>query len=147
MHSNHTNINIEKPVLQVHACQSRNQPSAHHSKDQSCHRCGGSHDAAKCQFRQAECHFCHKKGHIASVCRQKAKRQSKPGTRSTHMVTEKGEATLAKYPMYQCHSTNSKLLSVQMIVQDASVCMEVNRLWAKAPFNPQSAPTIRLTNA
>jgi hypothetical protein len=106
----------EKPVLQVHARQSRNQPSnfAHHSKGQSCHRCGGSHDAAKCRFRQAECHFCHKKGHIASVCRQKAKRQSKPGTRPTHTLTEQGEVTPAEYPMYQCHSPNSKPLSRQV---------------------------------
>ena len=37
-----------------------------------CHPCGSSnHDQKDCRFRDAECNFCHKKGHIATVCRAK----------------------------------------------------------------------------
>ena len=37
-----------------------------------CHRCGQSnHDQRNCRFREAECHLCHKKGHIAPACRAK----------------------------------------------------------------------------
>ena len=35
-----------------------------------CNSCGGNHLRKTCGFRQAECHTCHKMGHIAKVCRQ-----------------------------------------------------------------------------
>ncbi len=34
-----------------------------------CYRCGGSHNPAKCKFREADCHNCGKRGHIARVCK------------------------------------------------------------------------------
>lgn len=39
----------------------------------SCDSCGGIHQRHTCKFRQVECHTCHKRGHIAKVCRSKAK--------------------------------------------------------------------------
>ena len=33
-----------------------------------CYRCGGNHFPGKCQFKDSECHYCGKKGHIAKVC-------------------------------------------------------------------------------
>ena len=33
-----------------------------------CFSCGGSHLRYTCKFRDAECHNCHKKGHIKKVC-------------------------------------------------------------------------------
>ena len=41
----------------------------------NCYRCGGKHNAADCRLKEAVCHFCKKKGHIARVCRSKAKPQ------------------------------------------------------------------------
>ena len=37
--------------------------------DSKCFSCGGGHVRASCKFREAVCHKCAKKGHIASVCR------------------------------------------------------------------------------
>ncbi|KFD51359.1 hypothetical protein M513_07764 [Trichuris suis] len=37
-----------------------------------CASCAGSHSRKDCKFRNAECNFCHKKGHIDKVCRNKA---------------------------------------------------------------------------
>ena len=31
--------------------------------------CGEPHTATHCSFRDSECHYCHRKGHIAKVCR------------------------------------------------------------------------------
>ena len=36
-----------------------------------CNGCGGSHRRSHCPFRDAECHSCRTKGHIAKVCRKK----------------------------------------------------------------------------
>ena len=58
--------------------------------------------------------------------------------------------------MHQCHSPNSKPLSVQMVVADASVCMEVDtgatlsimsQNTFKSTWPNQSAPAIQPTNA
>ena len=34
-----------------------------------CFSCGGKHERKSCKFRDAECHHCHKTGHIKKVCR------------------------------------------------------------------------------
>ena len=47
-----------------------------------CHRCGGNHAPSTCKFKDSECHFCQRKGHIQTVCRSKLKSDtfnSKPG--------------------------------------------------------------------
>ena len=36
-----------------------------------CYRCGGRHAFDSCRFRDSECHYCHKHGHIAKKCRKK----------------------------------------------------------------------------
>ncbi|XP_071177949.1 uncharacterized protein [Mytilus edulis] len=42
------------------------------SKQEGCYRCGGNHLAAECRFKDAKCHSCKKKGHIAQKCRNKS---------------------------------------------------------------------------
>ena len=48
-----------------------------------CSRCGGRHRPSDCKFKDATCHFCKKKGHLARVCRTKAR-----GKTNTHLVEE-----------------------------------------------------------
>ena len=55
----------------------------------SCYRCGGCHLSNTCRFKDAECHHCKKKGHIARVCRSRhrqSQRQNMPTRRSTHQL-------------------------------------------------------------
>ena len=52
------------------------------SFEKECSRCGGKHSPAHCPFKNAECHYCKKKGHIARKCRQK-------GHQKVHHVGEK----------------------------------------------------------
>ena len=52
------------------------------SKMLKCYRCGGKHKANVCKFKEAECHFCKKKGHIASVCRAKQGGAKQGGAKS-----------------------------------------------------------------
>ena len=44
-----------------------------------CLSCGGRNRRQNCKFRQAECHKCQKKGHLATVCRSKNVRSSPVG--------------------------------------------------------------------
>ena len=55
------------------------------------YRCGGNHNAQKCWFKEEECRFCHKKGHIAKVCQKKKMSQGrKPGAKE--MTVQEMEA-------------------------------------------------------
>jgi len=38
-----------------------------------CYRCGGTHPAGSCPFKEATCHKCSKKGHIAKACKSHKK--------------------------------------------------------------------------
>ena len=41
------------------------------AKTKTCYRCGDTdHIATACRFRDAECKKCHKKGHLARVCKR-----------------------------------------------------------------------------
>ncbi|KAM3622745.1 uncharacterized protein V6R79_002741 [Siganus canaliculatus] len=54
-----------------------------HAKRVECFRCGGAHYANDCKFKDAICHACSKKGHLAKKCRQE-KGKRKPGAGKTH---------------------------------------------------------------
>ncbi|XP_053688950.1 uncharacterized protein LOC128738110 [Sabethes cyaneus] len=43
-----------------------------------CKICGHSHKEADCAHKDASCFLCRKKGHIASVCREKHQKQNQP---------------------------------------------------------------------
>ena len=67
------------------------QPSSSTVKNiPTCYRCGGPHLATSCKFRDAECRFCKKKGHIEKVCRTKARQGTAPKNlpAKTHYMEE-----------------------------------------------------------
>ena len=127
----------------------------------NCSRCGGKHAAATCRFKDAECHFCHKKGHLAKVCRSKG-RQSAPQScrpcrsrtdrkstnRRTLQVSDEGGAD-STYTMFPVQGKTDPLL-VTVQVNGADLAMEVdtgascsiisaatyNQLWPKGQTQP-----------
>ena len=50
----------------------------------TCYRCGGPHLAPTRKFKETECLYCKKKGHLARVCRAKAKAKAVQQTYSLH---------------------------------------------------------------
>ncbi|XP_046142387.1 uncharacterized protein K02A2.6-like [Osmia bicornis bicornis] len=55
------------PGIKQPQASGKQQPQA--QLDLKCRGCGGAHYRSKCPFREAVCHTCSKKGHIAKVCR------------------------------------------------------------------------------
>ena len=81
----------DKPVHRVahrpqkRSTQAKSQPQQpRHQGD--CHRCGGKHLASHCRFKEYECHFCTKKGHLASFCRKKRQAMAEAGSPKTEQA-------------------------------------------------------------
>ncbi len=95
------------------------------SSTKPCHRCGGEgHTAYQCRFKDAEWRYCHKKGHIATVCWRKL-RTSK--SRPIHTATDtsdlpSGDDNESVFPI-DCitNSRSSKPLTVSVIMNSVPV--------------------------
>ena len=106
-----------------------------------CYRCGRfNHNPKDCRFRNAACHFCKKKGHIASVCRAKQSPKSggkahktgggknlgprPPSTKWVDAVEpETGEDDLQ---LYVIGERSSHLYYVDMSVNGKKLSMEID---------------------
>lgn len=53
----------------------RKQLSQADSPHPNCYHCSGRHSPAECKYRDSECHFCRKKGHLGKVCKTKLRAQ------------------------------------------------------------------------
>ena len=69
------------------------------AKRVECFQCGGAHYANDCKFKDAVCHTCNKKGHLAKKCRG-SKGRGKPGLgkmyqsqAATHHLDEEAECS------------------------------------------------------
>ena len=88
----------------------------------NCYRCGEKHNASSCRYKDYECHYCHKKGHLASVYRKKAA-DSNP-TEQAHRV--EAELSSEEYPMYTVNTPTNKPLSVEVNLNGVDTKMEVD---------------------
>ena len=90
-----------------------------------CYRCGGEHHSDKCRFKEAECRYCHKKGHIAAACRQKLK-SAKP--RQIHAMSDGLEEQPSEYdlPIDCLKNALSEPMTVVVNINETPVKMEVD---------------------
>ena len=122
-----------KPAANVLKVRER-QPTAQHA----CYRCGGNnHHHSKCRFKDYECRFCKKRGHLARVCRSKAK-QAQPGAKQgqkprAHQLTDdapshdEGQEEDIAYLLHQQSSKrNSKPIVTTVKINETEVEMEVD---------------------
>ncbi|KAL7825671.1 hypothetical protein SRHO_G00334090 [Serrasalmus rhombeus] len=60
------------------------------SQSQSCYRCGEAHRPESCRFKDVECRYCSKRGHIARWCRKKERdsQSPMPGRAGANAITE-----------------------------------------------------------
>ena len=105
----------------------------------ACYRCGRtSHDQKDCRFKDAECHNCGKRGHIAPVCRSpKKKRQPRrnnsrrPGlgtkyVTTTHDQEPESEEDDESLPLYTVGGGATPPIKVPLLVDGKSLTMELD---------------------
>ena len=99
-------------------------PTKGNTNHKECHRCGGNHDSARCCFKEYVCHYCKKRGHLASVCRKKKADTLK--AEQTHQVgatLDEGE----EYDMYTINDTgSSEPLIADVTMNGIPMAMEVD---------------------
>ena len=101
------------------------------STDKECHRCGGKHSPAQCKYKDYECRYCKKKGHLQSVCRKKKKaEESTTPAKPTKWVEEESTSKndVSEYSDSLWHVTNgsSKSITVQVKLNGVPSQMELD---------------------
>ncbi len=145
----------------MHKMQSSEQPS------NSCYRCGGKHAATFCRFKETECHYCHKKGHLARVCRSKAKvqqstqpKERRNTPRNTHKLVEDDTGDSSDDMIYNLFNVSgqkkgAKPIKVKVSLNNANLEMEVDTgarysIISEATYNGlrsnDQAPKLTYTN-
>ena len=133
----------------------------------TCYRCGGKHNAASCKYKGSECHFCGKKGHLAKVCKSKARAQQQhpklPGAnqiKNTHQLTDNKELVTLEtneYSMFHSTCGDTKPYVVNLQVNGIDLVMEVdtgaalsviteqiyNNLWSDPPQLQASSSVLK----
>ena len=94
-----------------------------------CHRCGGSHKASSCTFKDSTCHYCKKKGHLAKMCRNRRDPTTtgKSTTKGMHQVTLDEDGTQDDvYRMYNLLGPQTNPIQVTVSIENQDVLMEVD---------------------
>ena len=117
-------------VLKVTPKPTKMRGGASRGTQNDCYRCGGKHSPAICKFKSYECHYCHKKGHIATACRKRkaqSKHESEQDARAHRVEEERtGDESPNEYMLYRVSCGSSKPLTVEVTLNKQAVRMEVD---------------------
>ena len=87
-----------------------------------CYHCGQNHHTSTCKFKQYECHECHKKGNLKSMCRSKVR------FRDAQMSGEEEdeEETLGIFHTNTPVKASKEPWSTTMVINQVPVRMEID---------------------
>ncbi|CAC5370699.1 unnamed protein product [Mytilus coruscus] len=117
----------------------RDRNNSGNSKQGDCYRCGGNHLAADCKFKDANCHSCKKKGHIAKKCRNKSAngnlsenhREFKSRFKPRAHFMEQDESSESEsgnevYSVFHFGNKSNEAYKVQINVNECEIAMEID---------------------
>ena len=120
------------PVHHMNSKQKKQQSMGQSGQSKTeCHRCGGKHWASQCRFKDYECRYCKKRGHLASVCRKKeAQAKSEVDLdkgRKGHTNAVEGEEKNEDYSLFQVTGqVPCKPLLASMLINGVPIEMEID---------------------
>ena len=130
--------------------------SATGHEEPQCHRCGGKHNPTRCRFRDYDCHYCKKKGHLAAVCRKKKQADKAPDSEQAKRVkVVPSRQEDQEYTMYHVSGQGStKPLIADVTLNGISTAMEIDTgasvsLMGEVHFKPlrEKGAILRQSNA
>ena len=96
----------------------------------TCYRCGGPHLAPECKFKDVECLFCKKKGHLARVCKAKARAKGPPKPKPSHYVETEQEETpvqdAAYGELYTLRDSKCDPITMDVTLNNVCITMELD---------------------
>ena len=125
------------PLSQLHLTRKTSTSPSSLSFTLTCYRCGGPHLATHCRHKNTECRYCKKRGHLAKVCRSKARSES-AGTTSTREenppkqnlyveeTTDAEPVTNTEYDMHVVEEAHSAPYLLDLLLNDVPVTMELD---------------------
>nr|KAG5704696.1 hypothetical protein BaRGS_025338 [Batillaria attramentaria] len=121
-----------RPVNKVKTNNKGGRPKNHQqsntttSDSAKCYRCGKSHKATDCFYKESKCNFCQKIGHLEAVCRKKL-HQQQPGGRHPAKSPVKSitKAELVKAILGEVPQDTPRL-DVPVTIQDQQFTMELD---------------------
>ena len=99
-----------------------------------CYRCGTAHTQATCRCKTASCHYCQKQGHLASVCRKKARDlKGKKGKNyaKNHQLeaapnSDTDDSDVVPYPLFYSATPRPKPIEVSVLLNNVETTMEID---------------------
>lgn len=95
----------------------------------TCYRClGTNHRASGCPFLDAECHFCHKRGHIKKACRKRAADKNHSTKQETNVLNNDFDSSYSAetYTLFYGSSKRVPPILVKVEMEDKPVTMEID---------------------
>ena len=120
---------VQRLDRQPSSARQRSRKSSTPPKTDQCYRCGGKHKSTDCKFKEAICHYCRKPGHLARVCRSKAKqgKQSQASDRKTHCLTgDRTDSDDSVSDIYHVEEKNKPPYLVNLSLNGAPTQMELD---------------------
>ena len=143
-------------------------PMTHKNLLNNCYRCGGKHSANDCRFRQSECRFCKKVGHIERACRSKLKQSQRgkgnPASQTHNLSLSSDDPANGskperpdEYSMYHVRSSHSPIM-IELKLNGTPISMELDtgagnsivskstyyQLWPESKRPPLQTSTVLL---